>query len=126
MIAPIFLYNSELWTLTKKDIVKIDTFQRNLLRQVIRNRKIKNTKLYNLCQTKEWSLTIQERRVKWFGHLQRLPEDSPARLAYKEVTTKPVKKHQGGQPLTWLKTIERDLNSIKLNIEKASEIAQGP
>ena len=124
LIAPVFLYNSEIWTFTKKEILKIDTFQRNLLRQVIRNRKIKNTKLYNICQTKQWSLTIQERRLKWFGHLQRLPEDSPARLAYKEVTTKPVKKHKGGQPLTWLKLIERDLNSIQLNIEKASEIAQ--
>ena len=124
LIAPVFLYNSEIWTFTKKEILKIDTFQRNLLRQVIRNRKIKNTKLYNICQTKQWSLTIQERRLKWFGHLQRLPEDSPARLAYKEVTTKPVKKHKGGQPLTWLKLIERDLNSIQLSIEKASEIAQ--
>ena len=82
LIAPVFLYNSEIWTFTKKEILKIDTFQRNLLRQVIRNRKIKNTKLYNICQTKQWSLTIQERRLKWFGHLQRLPEDSPARLAY--------------------------------------------
>ena len=80
--------------------------------------------LYRICQTREWSLTIQERRIKWFGHLQRLPKETPARLAYEEITQKPVKKLKGGQPLTWLKTIERDLHSINLTLNKASKIAQ--
>ena len=124
MITPIFLYNSEIWTLSKKDKTKIDTFQRHFLRQIVRNRKTKNVQLYKICHTKEWSLTIQERRIKWFGHLQRLPKEAPAKLAYEEVTKKPVKKLKGGQPLTWLKTIERDLNSINLTVEEARNIAQ--
>ena len=93
LITPIFLYNSEIWTLSKKDKTKIDTFQRHFLRQITRNRKTKNAQLYSICHTKEWSLTIQERRLKWFGHLQRLPKEAPARLAYEEVTQKPVKKN---------------------------------
>ena len=32
-VTSIFLYNSELWTLTKNKENKIDTFQRNLLRK---------------------------------------------------------------------------------------------
>ena len=124
LITPIFLYNSEIWTLSKKDRTKIDTFQRQFLRQIVRNRKTRNVQLYRICQTREWSLTIQERRLKWFGHLQRLPKEAPARLAYEEVTQKPVKKLKGGQPLTWLKTIERDLHSIDLTLGKASKIAQ--
>ena len=35
-----------------------------------------------------------------------------------------MKKLKGGQPLTWLKTIERDLHSINLTLNKASKIAQ--
>ena len=80
--------------------------------------------LYRICQTREWSLTIQERRLKWFGHLLRLPKETPARLAYEEITQKPVKKLKGGQPLTWLKTIKRDIHSINLTLNKASKIAQ--
>ena len=99
-------------------------FQRQFLRQFIRNRKTKNVDLYRICQTREWSLTIQERRLKWFGHLQRLPKETPARLAYMEITQKPGKKLKGGTPLTWLKTIERDLYLIDLTINKASKIAQ--
>eukprot|EP00923_Selenidium_pygospionis_P050565 GHVN01087397.1.p2 GENE.GHVN01087397.1~~GHVN01087397.1.p2 ORF type:complete len:100 (+),score=4.35 GHVN01087397.1:39-338(+) len=34
-VTSIFLYNSELWTLTKDKEKKIDTFQRNLLRKFL-------------------------------------------------------------------------------------------
>ena len=34
-VASIFLYNSELWTLTKIKEKKINTFQRNLLRKIM-------------------------------------------------------------------------------------------
>ena len=33
--------------------------------------------------------------------MHRLPEDSPAKQAYKEVTENPTKKTEGGQKLTW-------------------------
>ena len=124
LIASIFLYNSELWTLNKKDSTKIDTFQRKFLRQIIRRRKIKNTHLYRICNTIPWTIQIKERRLKWFGHLQRLPKEAPARIAFEEVTTKPVKKVRGGQSLTWLKTIERDLNSIGVKLKEAIEVSQ--
>ena len=34
------------------------------------------------------------KKVEWFGHMHRLPEDSPAKQAYKEVTEKPAKKRK--------------------------------
>ena len=87
LVATIFLYNSELWALTKKETKKIDTFQRNFLRQIIRiKKKINNTSLYKKCKTVHWSIQIQERRLKWFGHLHRLPKETPARKAYDEAT----------------------------------------
>ena len=36
----------------------------------------------------------KERQLKWFGHLQRLPKEAPARVAYEEVNNKPVKKSE--------------------------------
>ena len=45
---------------------------------------------------------------EWFGNLQRLPKEAPTKIAYEEVTTKPVKKVRGGQPLAWHKTIEKE------------------
>ena len=123
LISSIFLYNSELWTLSKKDQTKIDTFQRNFLRQIIRTKRINNIRLYNICRTEPWTILIQERRMKWFGHLQRLPEEAPARQAYEEATKRPVKKLRGGQPKTWHKVIERDLHSINLTTKDAIKLA---
>ena len=51
-------------------------------------------------------------RKKWFGHLQRLPKEAPARKANEEGTKRPVKKLRGGQPTTWHRVIERNLNVI--------------
>ena len=43
--------------------------------------------------------------MKWFDHLLRLNEKTPARLALKEVEIK-VKKPKGFQKLMWIKLID--------------------
>ena len=63
-VESIFLYNSEIWTLTKSLEDKIDSFQRRLLRKVIRvnwPRLISNEDLYNRTHMKPWSVIIMKR-----------------------------------------------------------------
>ena len=43
-----------------------------------------------------WSEIITERRMKWLGHLSRLPEETPARQAF-EIFQEPTKKPRGAQ-----------------------------
>ena len=70
-----------------------DTFQINFLRQITRSkRRIKNTSLYKKCRTEHWTIHKQERRLKWFGYLQRLSKEAAARKAYEEATKRPMKK----------------------------------
>ena len=57
--------------------------------------------------------------------MHRLPEDSPAKTAYKEVTEKPVRKTKGGQRLTWHQTIIRDLKTIDTDFKKSYQIVKG-
>ena len=83
-ITSIFLYNSELWTLTKKLENTVDVFQRRLYRKILKIRwphVIRNTDLYERVEEKPWSDKIRTRRLLWMGHIQRLPADTPARLA---------------------------------------------
>ena len=56
--------------------------------------------------------------------MHRLPEDTPARIAYKEVTKKPTKKTKGDQKLTWHQVITRDLNTINIDLKKAITLSQ--
>ena len=78
-IQNIFMYNSELWTLTLILENSIDMFQRKLLKRIINvkwSRTICNKDLYARTKMKPWSITIQMGRLTWFGHLMLLPAET--------------------------------------------------
>jgi len=50
-------------------------------------------------------------------------DNAPARIAFEEATNKPVKKVTEGQPLQWLKTIQRDLKPVNISLEEAKRLA---
>ena len=78
------------------------------------------TRRYKL---KPWSEVSKEFRMKWYGHLLRLNEKTPARLVLKEAERK-VKKPKGGQKLTWMELIGKDLEEYKIPICEAETLAQ--
>ena len=85
--ASIFLYNSETWTLiTASHIKQIHSFHRRLMRTVLHvrwPRIITNEDLYRRTKAEPWSKTICRRRLNWLGHVMRLDEKTPARVALK-------------------------------------------
>ena len=62
---------------------------------------------------RKWSNVIKERRLSWYGHVCRLDERTPAQQALNYVKTSKIKKLKGGQKTTWLKTIEKDFETIR-------------
>ena len=124
-VESIFLYNSEIWTLTKKLEEDIDIFQRSLLRKLLNirwPRKISNEDLYEKFQETEWSKKIKKRRLLWVGHLLRLPEDAPAKQALQECI-RPVKRPRGKPKTTWIASVEKELREMNLNFQTANELA---
>ena len=120
--ASIFLYNSELWTVTSKTANRIDSFQRRMSRQAINiirwPKKISTQKLYEMTKVEPWSRTIRRRRLNWLGHLMRLPPETPARISLYEAL-RTTKRERGKAKTTWLKVIEKDLSgNVKLNVFK--------
>lgn len=125
-IESIFLYNSELWTLNKQSEKDINIFQRKIIRRMYNIKwfdKVSNEELYKRYSMKPWNEKIQERRLRWYGHLLRLNEDVPARKALVEAE-KEVRKPMGGQKLTWLKLIEKDLQDKGIKKEGVGDLAQ--
>ena len=111
-IQCVFLYNSELWTLTKELEEKIDVFQRNILRKILKSkwpRVISNEDLYKKTNVTPWSKQIKRRRLRWLGHLLRLHPQTPARISLQEFL-KPTPKPLGRPKTTWLQTVKKDLN----------------
>ena len=125
-VAPIFLSNSELWTTTKSTNGQIDAFQRRLLRQVLNIRypkKMSNEKLQEVTKQDKWSHYIATQRLRWLGHVLRLPEDSPAKQALAEIE-RPVRKPRGSPKLKWITIVKQQLNILNISWEQAQEISQ--
>ena len=112
-IESIFLYNSELWTLTKTLENTIDSFQRRILRKVIHvkwPRTINNQELYERTHMTPWSITISKRRLSWFGHLLRLPTETPEKEAV-QIYIKAAKRPTGRPKTAWLSIVLNDINN---------------
>lgn len=129
LIESIFLYNSELWGTTKSLDKKIDVFQRKLLRLVFqinwkKGNWLSNVELYEKAKIEPWSKTIAKRRLRFFGHIARLDDNAPAKLALYEAIR--VTKHpRGRQKTTLLKTIQKQLQDLcGKDFYEAIELAQ--
>ncbi len=48
-------------------------------------------------------------------HLLQLPDNTPAKMALKEARRE-VKKPKGGQKLTWLKLVDKDLKKVEVEV----------
>ena len=118
-VEPIFLYNCELWNLTKTLENKVNVIQRKYLRNILNifwPKVIKNEDLYMITNCIEWSKVIRQRRLGWFGHLMRLKSTTPARKALTEYVRN-VKRNVGRQKTTWFDIIYKDIkNNSKLEI----------
>ena len=79
-VIPVLTYNMGTWGLTQADLVRIDTYHRRHLRQIIGVRwpnRISNVALYHRCQSRPISESIITARWRLFGHVLRLPRDAP-------------------------------------------------
>ena len=125
-IASLFLYNSETWTMSKTTANTIESFHRRLLRYAVNIRypaKISNEKLYKLTKEKPWSQVIRQRRLRFTGHVLRLPEETPVRQALSEYH-RPLKRPRGAPKFTWQKNIDNDLRSIGMSFDEARIVSK--
>ncbi len=131
LLESIFLYNCELWSLTKALEDKVDIFQRQLLRRILNihwtpehpELWLSNSDLYELTKQRPWSKTIAQRRIRFFGHVCRLNENAPAKLALEECM-RHTKKCQGRPKTTLLGIISKQLKDLGIaNFETAIILA---
>ena len=56
--------------------------------------------------------------------MARLPDDALAKLALDEFRNTKAKKFRGGQKLTWLQQIEKEVKPLDFDLEQAIEQTQ--
>ena len=100
-----------------------------MLRKILRirwdpnNNWITNEQLYEETKLEPWSKVIEKRRLRHFGHVCRLPEKAPSKRALYEAL-RPCKNPRGGQKLTLIRLINKELTQKGTNIRNSIQTAQ--
>ena len=93
---------------------EMNSFHRRQLRRVLGVKyptTMRNKAVYEQAKAKPLSVDITKARWKMFGHILRMNEKTPARLAMKYYFKVPVgaKKYRGRKRTTIVNTINRDI-----------------
>ena len=111
IFVPTFTYQCQTWTTTKSLERKITTCKMRCFRTAVnktRRDMIPNTKIREMVGTKSIHHHIQQQRIKWFGHLTRLPIQHPAQRAYN--TRFSGRKARGRPQKTWINGVKETLS----------------
>ena len=108
LILPIAIYGAESWTLRQADKCQLDTFEMRCLRVIL------GVSLMDKIRNEEI------RRLKWFGHVVRMPTHRLPFQAYKNDFLK--RRPPGRPPARWRDQIERDMG---VPLKEAEHQAQG-
>ena len=80
------LYASETWALSKQQLHRLDVFQMKCLRQICKvslKDRISNVVILGWCNVARVSNIVSHRRLRWLGHLARMPDDRlPKRVLF--------------------------------------------
>ena len=117
IVRSVLMYNSCTWGMSGTDEKNIDSFHRRQLRRVLGVKyptTMSNKAVYRLSKARPLSVEITKSRWKMFGHVLRMNENSPARLAmkfyFKETDDK---KFRGRKRTTIVTTINRDIERTR-------------
>ena len=110
LILPIATYASETWTLKSEDTRKLTVFEMRCPRSILCTTladRIRNTDIITRSGIRHTFIDhIKTRRLSWFGHVVRRPEDSYVYKAYKDDFTQA--RPRGRPPKRWSAQIRED------------------
>uniref|UniRef100_A0A2A4JTH5 Reverse transcriptase domain-containing protein n=1 Tax=Heliothis virescens TaxID=7102 RepID=A0A2A4JTH5_HELVI len=120
-IRPAILYGTECWASTKRHLSKLHVTEMRMLRWsagVTLLDKVRNTHIRGSYKIAPIAEKVQERRLQWYGHVLRRPEDHMVRVALDLPTTS---RRRGRPPATWLTTVQKDLKEMNVDVAIAQD-----
>ena len=82
-VISVLLYGCQNWRVSKDDMNKLDVFQTKCLRRtcnIFWPNKISHEDLYRRTNSSPISTQIQKHRLRWLGHVLRMPQDSVSEM----------------------------------------------
>lgn len=118
LIRPVVTYACETWTLTQKDELKLELFERKVLRQIfgpVREddgtyRVRMNHELDALIHKETIVRHCKSQRLRWAGHLERMEDTRAVKTISRWI---PQQKRPRGRPRKrWMDCVEEDLRRM--------------
>jgi Reverse transcriptase (RNA-dependent DNA polymerase) len=117
VIRPTVLYGSELWILSKKHVTELQIWERKILRKIFGGkqtsdgwRRRTNEELMSLYGKPSIVNVVKAQRIRWIGHIMRLPKDRATRKALDNEMGR--RKRRGRPKDEWIKMVENDLQNL--------------
>ena len=124
IFVPTLTYQCQTWALTKALERKLVTCEMRCLRKAVnktRRDKIKNEVIRDMVGLTPILHHVEQQRIRWFGHLTRMPPDQPALRAY---TTRYTGWKARGRPRRrWSDSVADTLRAHDLSLYQASRLA---
>ena len=124
VFTPTLTYQCQTWSLTKAQERRLVTCEMRCLRRAAnktRRDRIRNEAIRDTVQVTPVLDHIEQQRIKWFGHLIRMPHNQPALRAY---TSRYSGTRARGRPRRrWSDTVAETLRSRHLSLHQASHLA---
>ena len=125
IVLPAAIYASETWKITTRIARKLNVFHESCLRRILGITyldHITNDEILRRCNSRKLQDIVTERRMRFAGHVLRLPEQRHSKTAIK--WTPLQGKRKKGRPVkTWRATFKEDLQNIGTKWEEVESVA---
>lgn len=114
VIYPTLTYGSQTWSLTKKQLSKMQVTQRKMLRKILRKKlsdKVKNQEILESTNSKDIAYRIKKLKLDYAGHIFR---SDPANLTKSVMDWLPLdrKRKRGRPPTRWRDEISKSMGIL--------------
>ncbi|KAG2614949.1 hypothetical protein PVAP13_3NG021790 [Panicum virgatum] len=120
-IRPAMLYGAECWPTKRRHVQQLSVAEMRMLRWFCghtRRDRLRNEVIRDRVGVAPIEEKLTQRRLRWFGHVQRRPPEAPVRNGVLERVDN-VKRGRGRPKLTWDESVKRDLKNWNISKEIA-------
>ena len=122
VVRPALLYSSETWPMKRAQERRMEVAEMRMLRWmcgVTRRDRIKNAYIRGTVKVTEITKKMQERRLRWFGHVMRKEEESVCRRVMNMEV--PGKRRRGRPKKRWKDTLNEDMREKDIQVNDTQD-----
>ena len=125
-VLTVLLYGCEAWTTTEAQNSRVEAFHQRCLRRILRiqwYKRVTNREVLERARIEPISKFIGNGRLRWFGHLVRMPEDRVPNRLYHWVPSH-GKRSRGRPRKTWPSCVLNDFRDATGNSQSLRAITK--